>query len=206
MNKHVTKCFRAWRWISVAMWLRPSTPSSSFSPTSSSPFSGALMENVFSKASGSDSLIEIKRLFKIFPSMLVFLLQGQDVGCQVGNVCFGSPIILWDLCKWFFPSEKNPWVYRYSIIFRGVTRHRQQCRDALVAKTFLGGTENPFLTNDWLQHLHFFNNINNNQVTQTTCQVVLGSSVEIPWRQKSFSSIFHFRPRWNWKLQKQTIF
>ena len=137
MNKLGTKCFRAWRWISVAMWLRPSTPSSSFSPTSSSPFSGALMENVFSKASGSDSLIEIKRLFKIFPSMLVFLLQGQDVGCQVGNVCFGSPIILWDLCKWFFPSEKNPWVYRYSIIFRGVTRHRQQCRDALVAKTFL---------------------------------------------------------------------
>ena len=60
------------------------------------------MENVFSKASG-DSLIEIKRLFKIgFSSLLVFLLQGQDmfllqgqdVGCQVGNVCFGSPIIL----------------------------------------------------------------------------------------------------------------
>ena len=57
------------------------------------------MENVFSKASGGDSLIEIKRLFKIgFSSLLVFLLQGQDmfllqgqdVGCQVGNVCFGS--------------------------------------------------------------------------------------------------------------------
>ena len=115
MNKHVTKCFRAWRWISVAMWLRPSTHSSSSSPTSSSPFSGALMENVFSKASG-DSLIEIKRLFKIgFSSLLVFLLQGQDmfllqgqdVGCQVGNVCFGSPIILWDLCKCFFSEWKE---------------------------------------------------------------------------------------------------
>ena len=153
MNKLGTKCFRAWRWISVAMWLRPSTRSSSFSPTSSSPFSGALMENVFSKASGSDSLIEIKRLFKIFPSMLVFLLQGQDVGCQVGNVCFGSPIILWDLCKCFFSEWKES----------------------------LG--------------LSVFHNLQRSHAAPAAVSRCLGG-------KKPFSSIFHFRPRWNWKLQK----